>query len=255
MPGRYGVTVVTMLVCFFHCTRGCGRIARPAFPAPSEFQKAERFWQTSRETRGENAKLCLRRSSHSTQDSIAIRLLNWAKWRKIESNQSGARPRIFGGDLAGSLLRLDRPFRTPHAGQTGRGRPRLRAVLLLRAIRCADFAPRRASARPAQDRARRPRRGAGAEHDGYAGSAVRLRTARRGLPAAQHPPHRSRASIHRRRCGAFADDPRRRPRRYRACGGQTVQGFLDASAWAGLFLRGRNRKRKTARPAGSRDAR
>src|SRR6476661_4546537 len=73
MPGRSGVTVVTMLVCFFHCTRGCGRIARPAFPAPSEFQKAERFWQTSRETRGENAKLCLRRSSHSTQDSIAIR--------------------------------------------------------------------------------------------------------------------------------------------------------------------------------------
>ena len=38
MPGRSGVTVVTMLVCFFHCTRGCGRIARPAFPAPSEFQ-------------------------------------------------------------------------------------------------------------------------------------------------------------------------------------------------------------------------
>src|SRR5512132_4049128 len=38
MPGRSGVTVVTMLVCFFHCTRGCGRIARPAFPAPSVFE-------------------------------------------------------------------------------------------------------------------------------------------------------------------------------------------------------------------------
>src|SRR6476659_5142371 len=35
MPGRSGVTVVTTLVCFFHCTRGCGRIERPAFPAPS----------------------------------------------------------------------------------------------------------------------------------------------------------------------------------------------------------------------------
>ena len=55
MPGRSGVTVVTMLVCLFFYTRGCGRIARPAFPAPSEFQKAGRSWQTSRETRGENA--------------------------------------------------------------------------------------------------------------------------------------------------------------------------------------------------------
>jgi hypothetical protein len=25
-------------VCFLFCTRGCGRIERPAFPAPSEFQ-------------------------------------------------------------------------------------------------------------------------------------------------------------------------------------------------------------------------
>src|SRR5438876_309974 len=38
MPGRSGVTVVTTLVCFvLFCTRDCGRIARPAFPAPSEF--------------------------------------------------------------------------------------------------------------------------------------------------------------------------------------------------------------------------
>ena len=37
MPGVTGVTVVTMLVCFFICMRGCGRIERPAFPAPSDF--------------------------------------------------------------------------------------------------------------------------------------------------------------------------------------------------------------------------
>src|SRR5213596_991673 len=38
MPGRSGVTVVTMLVCFvLFRTRGCGRIKRPAFPAPSDF--------------------------------------------------------------------------------------------------------------------------------------------------------------------------------------------------------------------------
>jgi acyl-CoA synthetase (AMP-forming)/AMP-acid ligase II len=61
--------------------------------------------------------------------------------------------------------------------------------------------------------------------------------------------------LHRRRCGAFADDPRRGARRYRACGGQTVQGFLDASAWTWWLLRGRDRSCKTARHAGSRDAR
>jgi fatty-acyl-CoA synthase len=41
-----------------------------------------------RATRSENASLRLRRSSHSTQDSIAIRLLNWRKWRKIGINQA-----------------------------------------------------------------------------------------------------------------------------------------------------------------------
>src|SRR5438034_2735100 len=36
MPGRSGVTVVTMLVCFvLFRTRDCGCIERPAFPAPS----------------------------------------------------------------------------------------------------------------------------------------------------------------------------------------------------------------------------
>jgi hypothetical protein len=37
MPGDSGVTVVTTLVCFIlFRTRGCGRIKRPAFPAPSD---------------------------------------------------------------------------------------------------------------------------------------------------------------------------------------------------------------------------
>jgi len=34
MPGRSGVTVVTTLVCFFHCTRGCGCIGHPATLRP-----------------------------------------------------------------------------------------------------------------------------------------------------------------------------------------------------------------------------
>jgi hypothetical protein len=43
MPGVAGVTVVTTLVCFLFCTQGCGRIARPAFPAPSDFHGAGLF--------------------------------------------------------------------------------------------------------------------------------------------------------------------------------------------------------------------
>src|SRR5882757_2252576 len=39
MPGVSGVTVVTTLVCsHYHCTQGCGRIERPAFPAPSTIE-------------------------------------------------------------------------------------------------------------------------------------------------------------------------------------------------------------------------
>jgi hypothetical protein len=38
MPGDAGTTVVTCSCAFLFRTRGCGRIARPAFPAPSEFQ-------------------------------------------------------------------------------------------------------------------------------------------------------------------------------------------------------------------------
>jgi len=41
MPDDFGVTVVTYSYAFLFCMRGCGRIERPAFPAPSEFQKAD----------------------------------------------------------------------------------------------------------------------------------------------------------------------------------------------------------------------
>src|SRR5437763_702462 len=41
VPGETGVTVVTTLVCFIlFRTRDCGRIQRPAFPAPSGFSGA-----------------------------------------------------------------------------------------------------------------------------------------------------------------------------------------------------------------------
>jgi hypothetical protein len=56
MPGDSGVTVVTNARAYYHYTRGCGRIGRPAFPTPSVCQRAGRSRQNSRETRGEIAK-------------------------------------------------------------------------------------------------------------------------------------------------------------------------------------------------------
>ena len=56
MPGRSGVTVVTTLVCLFFYTRGCGRIERPAFPAPSDIRGRDVLDKTRAKTRGEIAK-------------------------------------------------------------------------------------------------------------------------------------------------------------------------------------------------------
>jgi hypothetical protein len=57
-----GVPVVTTLVCFLPCTRGCGCIGHPAFPAPSDF-RGERFLQNSGGSRRENAESYLEPSS------------------------------------------------------------------------------------------------------------------------------------------------------------------------------------------------
>ena len=43
MPGVSGVTVVTNARAYYHYTRGCGRIERPAFPAPLLGQRRALF--------------------------------------------------------------------------------------------------------------------------------------------------------------------------------------------------------------------
>ena len=70
-----GVTVVTNACAFYHCTRGCGRAERPAFPAPSK-GRAERAGQASRETSGEIADAYLDVIARSASDeAIHICLL------------------------------------------------------------------------------------------------------------------------------------------------------------------------------------
>src|SRR6187399_566793 len=55
MPGDFRCDRGDYARVFVFYTRGCGRIERPAFPAPSELRRAGRSWQTSRARRGEIA--------------------------------------------------------------------------------------------------------------------------------------------------------------------------------------------------------
>ena len=75
MPGRSGVTVVTMLVRFLFCVRGCGCIERPAFPAPS-ISLGERFLQDSDASRREIAepylKLVNRHCEEQSDEAIQL---------------------------------------------------------------------------------------------------------------------------------------------------------------------------------------
>ena len=60
MPGGSGVLVVTTLVCFvFYCTRGCGRIERPAFPAPSLEREPDQNANLARKHAARSRSLCL----------------------------------------------------------------------------------------------------------------------------------------------------------------------------------------------------
>jgi hypothetical protein len=58
MPGLTGELVVTTLVCFLHCTRGCGCIGARHSPRPL-FSWGGDFLHTSGASRRENAKVCV----------------------------------------------------------------------------------------------------------------------------------------------------------------------------------------------------
>jgi hypothetical protein len=106
MPGESGVTVVTMLVCFqLSCTRGCGCIVRPAFPAPSFWRVEENYWQTSGALRGEIADARLRAlDAAQRSDALLIRGPRFAKGAFLGPGSAARR--------AGRCLRIAR--RTLH---------------------------------------------------------------------------------------------------------------------------------------------
>jgi hypothetical protein len=68
-----GVTVVTNARAFYHYTRGCVRIGRPAFPAPSDWQRAERNGQTSRKQAARSRTCILTSFARSDVSAVAQR--------------------------------------------------------------------------------------------------------------------------------------------------------------------------------------
>jgi len=66
-PGRSGRTCGELLVCFFHCTRGCGCGQHPVFPAPSDFDEGLDL-QASGEFDRENADVCFFVIARSASD-------------------------------------------------------------------------------------------------------------------------------------------------------------------------------------------
>ena len=71
MPGDAGVTVVTMLACFFIYMRGCGRPARLAFPVPSDFWGKGNLHNSDASRRGK-AKVCLSPSRNGRSAPLTI---------------------------------------------------------------------------------------------------------------------------------------------------------------------------------------
>jgi hypothetical protein len=77
------VDLVSARAFFFYCTRSCGCIEHPAFPAPSLFRRRENFLQNSGAWRREIAESCARHCERSeaiqTFDLAKTGLLRFAR--------------------------------------------------------------------------------------------------------------------------------------------------------------------------------
>jgi len=80
MPDVSGVTMVTNACAFYHCARGCGRAERPAFPAPSDLQKAGFLTKNSGASRGENAGVYAELEQRHCERSEAIHQATKQEW-------------------------------------------------------------------------------------------------------------------------------------------------------------------------------
>jgi len=74
MPGVFGVTVVTNAWVTYHYPRGCGRIERPAFPAPCLGRENT---QSSGDSRRENAEPYLNVIASAAKQSSFLCAASW----------------------------------------------------------------------------------------------------------------------------------------------------------------------------------
>ena len=78
MPGVSGVTVVTNACVYYQYTRGCGRIERPAFPAPSVFRERDVMAKLARKARRDREAVSARSCSpdeRTRNPGAAVRLI------------------------------------------------------------------------------------------------------------------------------------------------------------------------------------
>jgi hypothetical protein len=112
MPGVSGVTVVTCLRAFYFCTQGCGRIERPAFPAPSISKKGRTFKSKLARNLAARSRRCVRLNHFIAESRLVLierfvpRIPSVGAGR--ENSLARFRARIFAGNpmTASHLLRL-----------------------------------------------------------------------------------------------------------------------------------------------------
>src|SRR6476646_6837426 len=95
-----------MLVCFFHCTRGCGRIARLALPAPSDLGERDIAGKNSDASRREIAEshvnLRPRHCEEQSDEAIILRHSGMVRQHRPQMRNCAS-----GNlEIPGSMLRI-----------------------------------------------------------------------------------------------------------------------------------------------------
>jgi len=129
MPGETGVTVVTMLVCFvLFRTRGCGRIWRPAFPAPSVISGRMVFAKTRTHRAARTRSLVLEigatslRGAKRRSNPLFLCVARWIASRSLSSGAHSRDPLARNDTQTrlsrGRRMRLNAPCHTAIASKS-----------------------------------------------------------------------------------------------------------------------------------------
>ncbi len=92
MPGDFRCTCGDYTRVLFTCTRGCGCIGHPAFPAPSVFSEGWTSRQNLARMRGENAESCLNNRRHCEERLV----------RRSSTSEGGSDEAIHSSTICGA---------------------------------------------------------------------------------------------------------------------------------------------------------